>query len=135
MDEIPPNAIVPAQLCQWHQHDLIVHKLRIPQSGPWASNMIIANAMLFSLTTLEDNFNFRVARFGADGYTAAMNGVLAEIGCLACYRDRNYNRVVRILRRGGLEYAAKLMKGEAKDPDFPLPVPPLRSKDDATEPT
>jgi hypothetical protein len=112
--ELPAGTVVSPPLCQWHQHDLVVHRLKIPESGPWVVAFVTMQILLFTWVT-SDVRVYRRTR----GELADMSLVLAELGCLACYDGEGYDRATILLRRDA-SLAAKVAQGKATDPDWPI---------------
>jgi hypothetical protein len=92
-------------LCRRHEHELIVHDLEIPESGPWKPAMLYAQMLLFSKVAGDPRV---VARIDGDDHNLSL--VLAEIGCMACFAPDVYERAVRVLRKG-LSHAARVVVG------------------------
>lgn len=108
-----PVIQIPA-LCANHQHELVVHRLQIPESGPWVLAMIIMDVLLFQWATKDPGIWKR-----ADGEVADLTLVLAEIGCLACRYPDGFGAAVRVLQKG-IDHAAAVSQARATDPDWPV---------------
>lgn len=101
-------------ICAEHQYDLIVHELRIPETGPWRAHYVVAQMLFFQGLTALESFQSRV---GKDGDQRTITLVLAEIGCPACHNRALYKLVVRTLKKG-MGYAAKIVQRKGVDDDW-----------------
>lgn len=120
-DFMRDGGIVVPRLCQRHEHDLVVQQLRLSPNDDWRSHMVLALILLFQATTATDRFRKRCGGdrdAGDDADVAAMNIVLSEIGCLACWNGAVYRLVLSVFRRGGFEHAAAVGKDWSCDADF-----------------
>jgi hypothetical protein len=117
--ELPESAIVIPDMCNLHQ-STIVHGLRLRQRDPWKVAIVIANMMLFQAASAGDVIWKRAANAdGSEPSPKDVSLVLAEIGCLGCLDNRNFQRVFTILRKYGLSDAAKISRGELDSPFWP----------------
>lgn len=101
-----------ADLCRYHAHELVVHRLQIPESGPWALAMIVMEILLFQWATKDPAIWKR-----ADGNVADLTLVFAEIGCLACRYPDGFEAAVRVQLKG-IDHAVAVSRGQASDPDW-----------------
>jgi hypothetical protein len=106
-----PQIVVP-QFCRFHQHELIVRELRIPESGPWMSSTVIAQILMFQAAAASE----RVAK-RTENDANALSLVLNELGCLACAFPRAWRRAIRVMLKG-FHHAAQVSKREVQDPDW-----------------
>lgn len=113
-DFMRTGGIVMPTLCKRHEYDLIVDQLKVPESGPWRSYYIVAQILMFQGMCADGRFQKRV---GPDGGTEAMNIVLSEIGCGACWNGALYRLVVRLMKRG-FDYASEVSLGKRVDEDW-----------------
>lgn len=111
-----PQVVVP-ELCKKHQRDLIVRRLKVPESGPWQGTLAAAQLLLFNRAAADPRI---VAR--AEQSTENLTLVLAEVGCLACYLPEWYRRSITVLRRG-LGHAIAVAYGKDEDPEWPKEAP------------
>lgn len=101
------------------KHDArVIHRLRIPESGPWRVALITMQMLLFRAALCDE----RIAK-RAESEVKNMTLILAEIGCPACDRPHDFNRAMTVLRKG-LEYAGRVAKGDVFDAYFGIPANP-----------
>ena len=118
-DSVFDNAIVLPSLCEAHQA-LILHNLRMGPTEPWKAALVVANLMLFQITSAGDVMWQRAKREDGETPTSAdVSLVLAEMGCLACFSHKNLERVLTIFRKHGLQGAAKISQGQLESPHWP----------------
>jgi hypothetical protein len=105
--QVPP-------ICQKHFRDMIVEKLKIPPSGPWQVAAVTANLLLFQAATADDRIWKQ-----AEGKQENLSDILGRIGCLACWSEDSYDRMI-LVQKKGLSHAAQVAQGKAIDPDWKL---------------
>lgn len=115
-DGFPPNAVMGQPLCDYCQHDLIVHRLRIPPEGPWRVAFVAAQILLFTWATTNPAIR---ARLGAAWGPSDLSLALAEVGCPGCYDGEAFDHVSLVLRKG-IEHALQVGTNKASDPDWPI---------------
>ena len=95
-------------MCRAHQAEL-VNRLRIPESGPWQSTLVIMNIRLFQAATANPKVWERCSVVD-DGKRdeSDLTLVLAEIGCLACFDRHTYGETLSLMRTKGVSHVAKL---------------------------
>lgn len=110
------------ELCQQHRRDLVV-RLDIPETGPWLATMVTGQILLFQTAARSDVIWQRCSKVaGTDQRDANdLSLVLAEIGCLACYRPDWFDMVIRLIDTEGLHFAAQVAQAKKSHPDFPWP--------------
>lgn len=112
-DELPESAVRVPAMCYKHRNDLIVHQLQIREDGPWMAIESIAGIALFQAVAADGRVWKR-----AGGKQENLSLVLAEIGCPACWIPDEYQRVVRLLKKG-ISHASAVLQRRVKDPDWP----------------
>lgn len=117
----PAQPIQIPTLCERHRHDLIVRRLKIREDEPWLATEVTAQLLLFGRAAADPRIT-AIAQGTTEGLRIAIGG----IRCLACFDPEGYRRAVRLLRKG-LPHAAKVARGEARDPDWPTELT-LRSQ-------
>lgn len=117
--ELPEPAVMVPSLCAPHMHELVVQRLRIPESGPWQTRMVIAQMLLFQWTATDPRFWQRCGRTKDERDVAAMNLVLAEIGCLACWSSRGFQTIWQMMRDDLEGAIAASKRGDWAMPFFP----------------
>lgn len=100
------------RLCARHEHELVVHRLQIPEDGPWLVAVVTAQILLFQWASADDAIWKRAERDAAN-----LTLVLAEIGCLACRYVPGFDAAVRVLQKG-IDHAAMVAQGKASDPEW-----------------
>lgn len=103
------------RLCQRHEHDLVVAQLRLKPEDTWRAHYVVAQILMFQGLSATERFRRRV---GPEGGVAAMNIVLAEIGCPACWNGALYRLVVQLFKKGGFHHAAKVSQNWALDEEW-----------------
>jgi len=112
--------IMVPSLCDRHLHELVIRRLKMPESGPWRSRVVIAQILLFQWTATDPRFWKRCGKTQDERDVAAMNIVVAEIGCLACWSPRGF-RVIWNMMRDDLDAAVAASKrGNWALPYFPV---------------
>jgi hypothetical protein len=114
--KLPADAVMAQPLCDYCQHDLIVHRLRIPPEGPWRVAFIAAQILLFTWATTNPTIR---ARLGAEWGPSDLSLALAEVGCPACYDGEAVDHVSLVLRKG-IDHALQVGTRKASDPDWPI---------------
>lgn len=113
---IPPDdAVMIPDLCERHLSDLVRRRLRMHDHEPWRAAVVVAQLLLFTWTTGDRRFLART-----EERTENFSLVLAEIGCLACFDRAAYGRVCRLMRKLGVDGAARVAQQKASDPDWPI---------------
>lgn len=99
-------------LCRGHAHELVVHRLEIPETGPWVLAMVVMELLLFQWAAKDPAIWKR-----ADGNVADLTLVFAEIGCLACRYPDGFDAAVRVLLKG-IDHAVAVSQARVSDPDW-----------------
>jgi hypothetical protein len=108
-DAIPKDAIHVPALCQKH-NSAVVSRLRIPESGPWQAAIAINQVFLFQAATENPIVWQRCGQTDEGRETKDLSLVLAEIGCLACFLPEKFERVIGLIKRKGLNEAARISR-------------------------
>lgn len=103
--------IIP-DLCTFHQGDLIVTRLEIPENGMWQEAHNHAQLLLLR-HALADGRILRAQKHDPVRVTLALD----KIGCLACYDRPAYERAVMVLRKGPT-HTRQMLEGYIVDPDW-----------------
>lgn len=112
------QTVIPT-LCERHRAEL-VHGLAIPESGPWQTAIIVASILLFQASTADDRVWQRCTLLeNGDRDANDLSLVLAEIGCLACFKPESFGQLLGIMQKHGITYAAELSRGTRVDPEWP----------------
>lgn len=109
-----PTVVVPA-FCERHRRDLVVRRLKLTPTDAWREHESTGQLLMLKGLLAHDH----VLHARSEGTTENLTMVLAEIGCLACWRPRMYQRVYRVLLKG-LNHAKAIISGDVADPEFPL---------------
>jgi hypothetical protein len=96
--QLPTNSVMVPDLCDRHLHELVVRRLKLAPSDGWRAKVIIAQILLFQWTATDPRFWRRCGKTVEERDRQAMNIVLAEIGCLACYSPRGFSTIWRMIR-------------------------------------
>lgn len=104
MSDVTRAPVMIPSYCESHLYELLVLRLGIPESGPWQSRTVISQMLLFQWVCVDPRFWRRCGNEECERDTHAMNIVLAEIGCLACFAPKGF-RVVWQMMRGDLDAA------------------------------
>lgn len=111
MSEDDKPAILVETLCDKHRRDLLVRRLKVPESGPWMATELTVQLLLVGRIMGMPSI---VKRAEGDGRNLPL--IIAEIGCLACFDRRGYTMAAELIRDRGLDVAAKVAQREVTDP-------------------
>jgi hypothetical protein len=108
---IPANAVMVPKFCEYHQHDLVVRRLKLSESDAWMVSMLTVQILCFTWATADPRINARLPKESSEPSDLSL--ILAEVGCLACFDGEGYDRAAMLVRRG-LPHAVDVAHGRAK---------------------
>lgn len=92
----------------------IVHGCGFEETDPWRSLVIVSTLALFQATVQDPRI---VQRCAGDRDPHTLSLVLAEIGCLGCFKPKTRDAVIADVRQHGLDAFAKRTR-ESAYPDM-----------------
>lgn len=114
-EEKKPEVVV-NRFCERHESDILHHRLKVPESGPWVATLVTMQLLMLNWLMTDK----RIYARSENGRVEDLTLVLAEVGCMACYDNDGYNRALSLFRVGGLDYAARVAQGKASDRRWPI---------------